>query len=56
MNSNKEETKTVTVRLPVDVHRKLKVLVAQQGMTCQDYITTAIYKAMKEDGVSGENG
>lgn len=40
--------KSITVRLTEDLHRELKVKVAQEGITLQDYIVKLIVTDLKK--------
>jgi len=42
------EMKTTLVRIPVDLHKKLKVHVATEGVTISSILTKLITKYMEE--------
>ena len=41
-------TKTVTLRLEEELHRELKIRMAQEGRTIQDYAVELIKRDMKQ--------
>lgn len=43
-----ELTKTITIRVTPELHKEIKVYVASQGMTAQDYIRGLIQADLKE--------
>lgn len=42
--------KDYLLKLPVDLHTKLKVTAALKGLTMMEFIIKAIEKAIKEEG------
>ena len=42
-----ENTKTITIRVTPELHREIKMYVASQGMTAQDYIKGLIMADLK---------
>lgn len=42
--------KSITVRMTEDLHRKVKVKVAEDGITLQDYIIKLIEADLKKGG------
>ena len=40
--------KTITIRVPEDLHRTIKIKIAQDGISLKDYILKLITKDLKE--------
>lgn len=38
------EEKTITIRIPKDLHRNIKIRAAQKGMSLKDYIVDLVQK------------
>lgn len=45
---SEEKIKTVTVRLPEGLHRDLKIKIAQEGVTLQNYLLHLIQADLKK--------
>ncbi len=45
-----ERIKTVTIRMPEEMHREIKIKIAQEGVTLKDYLLNLIRADLKKGG------
>lgn len=48
MTSQKPTEKTINIRVPIELHQKIKVHIAEQGITLKDYMLQLIENDLKK--------
>lgn len=56
MTSQKPTEKTINIRVPIELHQKIKVHIAEQGITLKDYMLQLIENDLKKSAKNSLSG